>query len=270
MTRTIHNETLDLHIELAGRPMRIVSLLSFATEVLDRMGLIDRVVGVSAYCHRYVPEVEIPVVGEYLNCDIEQIKSLGPDLILTTGGIQRKLAAKLAGEGLPVYVLPLPQSFHGILENILVLGGLMNELARARQLVASMTREAGLIRQNAPASRPRLYLELWLGRHMRAVGGGSFIHDLVDIAGGELLFSHLTDGYFIPDFNTVADLAPDVFLFFHEPEFVVDPPQLVRERDWNPDTPVITSTIECGKNVIQEGPSFLDTARWLQGVLPTL
>lgn len=270
MPRNIHNELLDHRFELVDKPRRIISLLSSATEAIDKMGLIDRVVGVSEYCERYIPNLKAPVVGQYLNCNIEQLKALKPDLILTTSGIQLKLAAKLAQEGLPVYALPLPQSFYGVLENNLIVGGLINELDKARQLSQSMQSRANQLRKNAPAARPSIYLELWLGRHMRAVGGGSFINDLIDIAGGDLVFKNRTQGYFVPDFEEVAATKPDVHLFFHEPEYLIDPAQLVAERNWNPNTPVILSTVDCGQNMIQEGPSFLDTADWLQKQLLTL
>lgn len=270
MLRRIHNELLDHRFELSDSPKRVVSLLSSATEAIDKMGFIERVVGVSAYCDRYIPNLQAPVVGEYLNCDISEIKALQPELILTTSGIQLKLAAKLAKEGLPVYALPLPQSFYGVLENNLIVGGLLNELEKARELSSSMQIRADQLRNNSPSVRPSVYLELWLGRHMRAVGGGSFINDLIDIAGGDLVFKNHTQGYFTPDFEAVAAIQPDVHLFFHEPEYLVDPAQLVAERNWNPNTPVIVSTVDCGQNMIQEGPSLLDTAEWLQDKLLSL
>jgi iron complex transport system substrate-binding protein len=269
MSRKIHNELLDYHFELTDTPRRIVSLASSATEAIDKMGLIDSVVGVSAYCHRYIPGLKAPVCGEYLNCDMDQIKALEPDLILTTGGVQLKLAAKLAREGLPVYALPLPQSFYGILDNIHILGALINELKKARELASAMQKRADHLRRCAPETRPNVYLELWLGRHMRAIGGGSFINDLVEIAGGDLIFQNHTQAYFTPDFDTVRTMDPDLYLFFHEPEYLIDPAQLVQERNWNPDTPVIISTVKCGENMIQDGPSFLDTAEWLHTQLTT-
>lgn len=270
MARNIHNEVLNHRFELTEKPQRIICLVSSATEALDKMGLIENVVGVSAYCDRYIPGLKPPVVGEYLNCDLDAIKALNPDLVLTTSGIQLKLATRLAKEGLPVYALPLPQSFYGILETNLILGGLINELEKARQLCTTMQQQAEQLRSQAPKYRPRIYLELWLGRHMRAVGGASFINDLIDIAGGELVFCKHTQGYFTPDFNAVAAAQPDVHLFFHEPEYLIDPESLVRERNWNPKTPVIISTVECGKNVIQDGPSLLDTAAWLQKKITSL
>jgi len=264
MSRNIHCEAINHRFELPENPARIISLLPSATEALYHMRLTERIAGVSEYCDRYVPKLTAPRVGQYLNCDLDQIKSYKPDLILTTGGIQLKLAVKLAKEKLPVFVLPLPQSFHGILENIRILGALMNQLESARNLTASLNSKAELLRKNAPSVRPKIYLELWLGKHMRAVGGGSFIQDLIEIAGGSLIFENNNAGYFTPDFDQVSSLKPDVFLFFHEPEYLINPTDLIRQRNWNPDTKVIVSTVLCGENVIQDGPSLLDTAEWLQ------
>lgn len=264
MNRTIHCEHTGHHFPLAGCPRRIVSLLPSATESLARMGCISRVAGVSEYCSRYVEHLDAPVIGQYLNADISTIRALKPDLVITTSGIQLKLARRLAASGLPVYVIPLPRGLHGILENILILGGLVNELPAAHTLIGEMREKADLLRTSNPVRKPKVYAELWLGRHMRAVGGGSFIRDLIDLAGGTLLFGDAPQDYFTPDFDAVAALQPDIHLFFHEPEYLIDPNELVRERNWKTSTPVIISTVKCGENLIQDGPSLLDTAAWLQ------
>ncbi|MGE9270528.1 MAG: ABC transporter substrate-binding protein [Verrucomicrobiales bacterium] len=264
MLRPVHSELIDHHFDLVDRPRRIVSLVSSASEAIHEMGLVERLVGVSAYCGRYLSKPAPPVVGEYLTGDFEKIVALEPDLVLTTTGIQRKLAMKMAARGLPVFALPLPMGFHGMLENHLLLGRLMNELEVARQLNRHMERSAMLLRKKAGGQRPRVYVELWLGRHMRAVGGGSFIHDLLEIAGADLLFAERTDGYFTPDFDEVAVGQPDIHLFFHEPEYLIDPRHLVKERGWEVRTPLVVSTVDRGRNVIQDGPSFLESAAWLQ------
>jgi hypothetical protein len=56
-----------------------------------------------------------------------------------------------------------------------------------------------------------------------------------------------------------------VALFFSEPEYPVNARQLLAQRGWDThDGPrVITSTVDRGRNLIHDGPSFTDTARWL-------
>ena len=262
--RSIHNEYLNHRFELPEKAMRVVCLVSSATEVMDKLGLLDRIVGVSEYCDRYVDTTNIPVVGQYITADFEKIKDLKPDLVLLTTGIQRKLSLKLAGEGVPIYNLNLPTSFAGMLENVALLGGLLNELPKARDLVTRMReqfRRFSHLQQFT--ERPRVYVELWLGRHRRAVGGLSYINDLVELAGGSLVFGERSVGYFENDLDELPTERPDIYVFFHEPEYLVDGEELVHERGWNTDIPVIMSTVKMGENMIQDGPSFIESASWL-------
>ena len=260
--RRVHNEWLDYRFNLSDHPRRIVSLVSSATEAIDRMGMRDRLVGISEYCPRYIDATNIPIVSQYLNADIESIQALNPDLILLTTGVQRGLSKRLMDVGLPVYNLQLPNSFYGVLENIVSIGSLVNELSASTSLSDAMATQAHeLLNQQAHSSKPKIYVELWLGRHRRAVGGMSYIADIVKLAGAELVFSNLAEGYVENDLRVEPEA--DVFLFFHEPEFLVDGSELVRERGWDTSKPVIMSTVEMGMNMIQDGPSMLDTARWL-------
>ncbi|GAA5493854.1 vitamin B12-binding protein [Rubritalea halochordaticola] len=265
MSRSIHNEYLDHRFEISGEVKRVVSLVSSATEYLGEMGLLDRVVGVSEYCDRYVDTSGMEVVGQYVTADIERIVQLEPDLLLMTTGIQRKLGLRMAKAGVPVYNLPLPVSFEGMLENVMLLGGLMDEMGKARQLVEWLRERAAKLRaEQIFEQRPRVYVELWLGRHMRAVGGLSYIRDLVEMAGGELVYGERSQGYFVPELDEVKRLNPDVYVFFHEPEYRVDGAALVRERGWDESIPVVMSDVTMGENVIQDGPSMLDTVVWLR------
>ena len=151
-----------------------------------------------------------------------------------------------------------------MLENVALLGGLLNVLPDARDLVSSMREQFGrLSKSHRLIDRPRVYVELWLGRHRRAVGGLSYINDLVELAGGSLVFGERAVGYFENDLDSLPEERPDVFLFFHEPEYLVDGEELVHERGWDTDIPVIMSTVKMGENMIQDGPSFLDTSIWL-------
>src|SRR6266403_2357151 len=67
---------------LAAQPKRIVSTAPSITETLFALGLGDRVVGVSTYCH-YPPEAaKRPRIGTYLRPNVEAIVALRPDLVI--------------------------------------------------------------------------------------------------------------------------------------------------------------------------------------------
>ena len=262
----IHCESIDYKFELPQRPQRVISLVSAATETLFAMGCADRVVGVSCYCERYVPDLQAPVVGDYLKIDENLLTELAPDLILITTGLQRNLGLKLAKKGLPVYALPLPNSFYGILENTVTIGALMGAVQAGRHLGLQMETKAAKIRSRHVGPRPRGYVELWFGRHMRTIGGFTYIDDLVTIAGGDPIFAKRREGYFIPDLAEVERLGPDLFLLFSELEYPVGSAELLSERGWDRSLKpkIVESTVTRGQNLIQEGPSFLKTAAWLQ------
>ena len=267
-SRLARCEFLHKLVQLPERPQRIVSLVSGLTEAIWAMGLEDRVIGVSSYCRRYVNTDGRPIAGEYLRVDEGMLRALRPDLLLLTGGVQLALARKLATAGWPVFVLPLPDSFAGVLENIRRLGALLNEMEAAHTLVERLTREAAELRATAPAVRPRVYGELWFGRHPRMVGGLTFIHDILEIAGGANLFRSAPASYLTLDAVAVAAAKPEVIVVFsEEDDHPVDATALMRERGWTGSWPfvLVSSGIQRGRNLIHDGPSLLETARWLRG-----
>jgi iron complex transport system substrate-binding protein len=100
----------------------------------------------------------------------------------------------------------------------------------------------------------------------QAGNGFTYIHDLVTIAGGDPIFAGKRWGYFIPDLAEVERLRPDVFLLFSESEYPISPRDLLSERGWDLSLKpkIVESTVARGRNLIQEGPSLLETAAWLQ------
>lgn len=155
-----------LHPEVApgeeGRgPRRIVSLAPSVTETLCALGLADRLVGRTQFC-RYPPAVEpVPVVGGIMDTNLEKIRALEPDLIVTTtnsDGVNDKLEML----GLPHASLP-----HETLEDVFTAieraGTLCERPATARRLIAHIRRDLERLRTAAHELRqdsPRVLLTL--------------------------------------------------------------------------------------------------------------
>jgi ABC-type Fe3+-hydroxamate transport system substrate-binding protein len=256
--------TLGTILEIPQAP-RVVSLVSSATEVLFELGAGSLVVGVTPYCARYAPGLSAPVVADYVDGDPAAILAVRPELVIATDGVQLPLARRLAAAGLPVYLLPVPSSRFGVAENALQVGALVGRLPQARALVDRMEREAAALLAAAPARRPRVYAELWFGRHARRPGGRSFVHDIVTLAGGDHLFGDRPDAYAPLDLEAVAAVRPEVVVVFSEPEHPVDGAALLAGRGWTTAFAprLVVSSTERGRNLIHDGPSLLETARWL-------
>ena len=263
--RRVPCELLGTRIDVPDQPQRIVSLLSSATETLFSLGAGARVVGVSKYCARYVDISRTEIVGDYLTLNEDRVRELRPDLVLLTSGVQLGVARRLLKAGLPVMVLPMPVTFAGIIDNVRQVAALAGETRAGQDLARVLGEEAALLRAVARtrSRRPRLFIDLWFGRHERTTGGLSFVHDLVDLAGADNIFGDRGDGYFVPDLAEVAAARPDgILLFTEEDDHPVDVPALVRARGWE-GIPLIVSDIARGRIVIHDGPSILESSRWL-------
>lgn len=257
----VYCDPLGDFVEVPQKPQRVVSLASGLTEALVHMGYAEAIAGISSWCPNFTPDLHVPIVGDYLSVNEELLRRVNPDLILITTGVQRGLARKLHRAGLPVYVFPLPNSLHGIFENILLLGALMDDLPAARALIRTWQQRFFDLESRAPDPRPRVYAEIWFGRHVRMAGGLTFIHDLIQVAGGENIFGEVRKGYLSLDLAEAQRRRPQIFLVYSEPEFPVQAADLCRERGWQ--LPVIQADISPGHNIIHDGPSMMAAAQWL-------
>jgi iron complex transport system substrate-binding protein len=88
-------------LELPDRFGRIVSLAPNLTDALYALGLGDRLVGRSAFCHRPARVLSLPVVASYTKTRLDLLRRLGPDLVLLSTGVQREQALRLKEEGFP-------------------------------------------------------------------------------------------------------------------------------------------------------------------------
>jgi len=153
--------------------------------------------------------------------------------VLLTAGVQLPLARRCAAAGLPAYALPVPASRFGILENIVTVGALVDRIGPSRALAGSLAAGFDRLLASRGEARPRVYVELWFGRHPRTTGGRTFIHDLVELAGGENVFGSRPEGYLPLDLPAAAAARPEVAIFFSEPEYPVDHERLIAERGWD-------------------------------------
>jgi len=173
-------------------PERIVSTAPSITEMLYALGLGQRVVGVTTFCH-YPPEVrEKPKIGTYLRPNFETILSLEPDLVVALKE-HSELVKKLNGFELPVLALQ-HNDLEGIYASLLTLGERAGKQEKAAAEVARLRDNLARIRERS-RGLPRRSVLFVVGRSRGAVrdlvvvGGDSYLNKLIAIAGGENAFA---------------------------------------------------------------------------------
>lgn len=179
-------DDLGRPVTLPQPPQRIISLAPSNTEILYALGLGGRVVGVDRFSD-YPPEVrEKPKVGGMVDPDYERILSLRPDLVLTTGGVQRAVVERLETLGIRVFALH-PQTVEGVLDSILTVARLAGVTRKGWEVVGALRRRIRAITlktERIPLSRrPTVFWIIWPEPLMTA-GPRTFIHSLITLAGG--------------------------------------------------------------------------------------
>ncbi|KGQ21578.1 ABC transporter substrate-binding protein [Thermus filiformis] len=245
----IHHDLLG-EVVLKDEPRRVVSLAPHATDSLFALGLGGLLVGRSAFCHRPAQALSLPVLGSYTRAREELLAELAPDLVLLGTGVQRGLALSLKEKGFPVFVLPLPSSPFGILENLELLAGLLGVPERATPLVQFLSKRYLAL---ANRFRLRVYLEIDLGGPV-TVGRGSYIAAALRHMGLHPVFGDVPQAYFTPDLAEVEGRAPDLFIY--EPKPWRSRPQeaarrLMEERGWR--LPLVVTD---GDELAHFGPMF--------------
>src|SRR5688500_10250393 len=199
---------------MSGYPSRIVCLTEETTETLYLLGEGDRVVGVSGYTVRPPEARRKPRVSAFIHAKYEKIEALEPDLILGFSDLQANIAAELIKKGYPVMVFN-QRSVTEILQMIRILGGLVGCPGKAHQLVSDLELEIDAVRAAAARLpvRPRVFFEEW---DEPLISGIRWVEELVEIAGGTLIFPELRDAKLgkdrIVDPAEVARRAPDVIV----------------------------------------------------------
>jgi len=184
--RTIVDD-LGRNVTIPEKPARIICLYPSFTETLFALGVGEKVVGVTKFCD-YPPEaLQKEKVGGVTTVDLEKVVALNPDLVLVDARLQREVVQGLEKFGLTVVAL-YPRNFKGILENIRLIGKVTGQEQEARRLTEGMEKRAKFItdktKELADSERPKVFYLTWYDP-LKTIGPGTFINELIKLAGGE-------------------------------------------------------------------------------------
>ncbi len=210
-TRSMKDQT-GRTVEVPEFPKRVVSLAPSITEVIYDLNCEDRLKGATTYSDFPEAAQKLPKVGSYVYLDLEKIVSLKPDLCIgIKDGNPKGIVMRLESFGIPVYAVN-PRSLESIRSTVLEIGKLLQASDNARRVVEVMDSRVNHVRQLAATSKhqPRVFFQIGISPIVSA-GSDTFIHELIEIAGGVNLAQAYTS---YPRFSTedVVVAAPDIII----------------------------------------------------------
>jgi iron complex transport system substrate-binding protein len=253
-----------------GPPGSVVLFAPSMTEAACALGYTDRIVAITDYDRWPESVLDRPRIGGALDPDLERLAVLRPDLLVLQGESQ-VLRDFARGNGIRIADVKMDDDIESILEGILRLDDLLGgESSRRGELLVGRIR-AGLdsIARAAGPVRPRTLLVLSRNPHtLRGVftaGRGTFLEDLLEVAGADDWASDQGEGYFEVPLDVLAADPPDLVIEYG-PATSVDAAERRRVWDSLPGAPLEIRTVSF-EGLMIPGPRVVETARVLAAAI---
>lgn len=219
-------DDIGRHLEVPASIDRIVTVAPSVTELVYAAGAGHKLVGVTT-ADDYPPEIEALPRFDALPLDFEAILALEPDLAIASDQVNNPNdAATLTSLGVPVYFLAV-RTLQGLPETIRRAGSLLATESAANRMADSLEVSMNVLRTVMAGASSRPTTLFLIGDEvLYAFGKGSYIHELIALAGGESLTA---------SFSNRAPILSDEYVLLARPEVIVgafgedyDPARLLR------------------------------------------
>ncbi|HEV8534776.1 MAG TPA: helical backbone metal receptor [Candidatus Limnocylindria bacterium] len=218
-------------VAIPKRPERLVSIGPSITAFLFALGAGPRVVGVDDFSDEPAEAATRDKVGG-IKVNFEKVVALKPDLVFSVkfsdGTIEKLQAASLT-----VLVVD-PQSVADVARTATLLGKAVG--ADGEGLARSIQQKVDGVKAKTAtaATRPRVYHEIDASDPAKiyTVGPGSYINDLIDIAGGTNIAARAPSAY--PQFSAEEILKSDPeIIVLAAGEYSAKPSQVAARQGWS-------------------------------------
>ena len=219
----------------ATAPKGIITLAPHLTETVFALGKGTEISAIGKFDDWPPAALALPRAGGYLDPDLEKITLLHPALLIVPG--QHPKVSEFARlQGIQVLNVHM-DSFETIDAGIRTIGSALAAQGPAEQLVGQIAGQREAVRA-AVAGLPRLKVLIVTQRQthdlntLYTTGGGSFVSEVVALAGGDNIYEDSKLAYLEASKETIAVRAPDVILEFHCGEVLDEVAQATYKADW--------------------------------------
>ncbi|GMO55278.1 MAG: ABC transporter substrate-binding protein [Termitinemataceae bacterium] len=216
--RTI-TDRMGAEIKLPAKIERIITSAPSNTEIVVALGLSDKLVAVDTYSAdvQGVPPGVTKI--DFMNPDGEAVISLNPDIIIANGHNQTGSGSdpfRLVDEaGIAVAYILMSDSIEGICGDIGFVADALNVHEEGEKLIAAFKANIKNLQdktaQIKPDERQSVYLEISPPPSIVSMGYGTFLDEMIKIAGGINIFADRY-GIIFPSGESIIERNPDVII----------------------------------------------------------
>jgi iron complex transport system substrate-binding protein len=210
-------DDLGREVRLPKPAARIAALAPGFVESLFAIGCGDCVIVRDTWSDFPAPAVDAIPAVDGVQVSVRNVAGFSPDLVLLFADDGRTVDA-FERVGLPVVVLH-PDTYARVAADLVKLGALCGREADARREAdAMLAARDEVARGISGSSRPSVYVEIDGSDPTRpwTAGPGSFVAELVELAGGRNAASGVTSGYAQISAESIIRAAPEIVLLAHD------------------------------------------------------
>ncbi len=229
-------DSVGRKVTVAGAPSRIVTLAPSVTEIAFALGLGNRLVAVDSNSD-YPAEVKaLPKFSTY-PLSYEQLVSFKPDLILAAGLTSPDDVKRMEELKLTVLVVgSANMSFDQVAADILMAGRATGTEAKAQAVGDAIKQKVAAVKARIAnaKSKPRVYWELDATDPARPFtpGPGSFLNDLIAVAGGENVAAKAKSAWAQINAEEIVSANPDLIIL-SDANYGVTPEAVKARAGWS-------------------------------------
>ncbi len=195
-----------------GDSPRVIATSPSIAEITDRLGV--DLVGVSDTKLGVIPKryAEVTRIGFPMNPDMEIIKSLNPDLVLSPASLVADLAPKYEKQGLEYGFLNM-NSVEGMYKSIDDLGVILHKEKEAKNLRKEYEDFLERYTKNREnAKKPKVLMLMGFPGSYVVATDKSYMGSLVKMAGGENVYTSETEQFINISVEDMLKKKPDIIL----------------------------------------------------------
>lgn len=199
-------------VRVGEAPRRIVSLNPATTEILFTLGAGSRLVGRTKYDLWPDSARLVPPLGDGIRPNVEVVLGTRPDLVVLYASEDNRAAAdRFRAAGVNTLSLKI-DSIAEFRRATQMLGAILLDSLRASTVVDSVYRTLDRVRAaTVNLRRPTVFWHVW-DAPLITIGGGSFMNELVEIAGGRNVYADIKGPSESISLEDVAKRDPDFIL----------------------------------------------------------
>lgn len=192
--------------------LRVVTLAPHLAELVYAVGAGDLLVGVSAYSDYPAAVSNLPVVGDARAVDQERLALLRPDLVLAwESGTPQHVVDELSKQGHRVETIRA-RSLEDVATAAERIGHLTGFVTLADEAAAAFRRGLQILAERHAAAEPiRVFYQIQK-RPLYTISGDHYVSELIEICGGQNIFSDLVSLAPIVAVESVIERNPEVLL----------------------------------------------------------